>query len=89
MGESIGLAVPPNVKAVDAMEQDGEPKGGGLNDDPPRYGLEGVGNLVVTADAHQGITIGPEMLEKEGSDGYHAAKGLKLVEDVTGFGFSR
>jgi hypothetical protein len=29
------------------------------------------------------------MLEEEGPDGYHAAKGLQFVEDVTGFGFSR
>jgi hypothetical protein len=71
------------------MEKDGQPEGGGFDDHPPRNGLEGVRNLVVAGDADQGIAIGPEVLEKKCPDGYHAAKGLKLVEDVTGFGLSR
>ena len=80
--EGIGFALPPDVEAVEAVKEDGEPDAQGFDEQAPGDGLQIGGSFVVFGYADERVAVGPEMFGQECADGDDAGKRVEFIEDV-------
>src|SRR5450631_782966 len=74
MAEDVRLPFPPDIHAVEAMEQKRQPEHRGFDKNAPGNQLKFAGNRVVALGAYQGVAVGPEMFGEECSNWNYAAK---------------
>ncbi len=74
VAEHVGLPFPPDVHAVEAVEEEREPEDGRLDEDAPGDLLKLVRNVVVLSGTDQGVAVGPDVFCEESPYGYDTAK---------------
>src|SRR4029077_6199994 len=74
MGERIRLPSPPDVHAVEPVEENRQPNNSGFHQDSPGNRLKLTRNLVVFLNAYECVAVGPEMVRQIRSNGNNSAE---------------
>src|SRR5579864_6609257 len=89
MAQGIGLALPPDVQSVAAMERDGQPDEQELDENAPRNRFQLRSDVIVLVDAHESVTVLEKMLDEIGPNRNDAGEGMQLIQEITGVRFRR